>query len=44
MSGFDLGKKAKKEILSDLESIGIDRAFIYPELEYTAEKIKRRYF
>lgn len=39
-----IGKKAKKEILSDLESIGIDRAFIYPELEYTAEKIKRKYF
>lgn len=37
-------KKAKKGILSDLESIGIDKAFIYPELEYTAEKIKRKYF
>lgn len=39
-----VGKKAKKEILSDLESVGIDKAFIYPELEYTAEKIKRKYF
>lgn len=37
-------RRAKKEILSDLESIGIDKAFIYPELEYTAEKIKKKYF
>mgnify|MGYP003297077817 CR=1 FL=1 len=36
--------KAKKEIMLDLESVGIDKAFIYPELEYTAEKIKRKYF
>lgn len=39
-----IGKKFKKEILSDLESIGIDNAFIYPELEYTADKIKKKYF
>ena len=39
-----IDKKAKKEILKDLESIGIDRAFIYPELEYTAEKIKNIYW
>lgn len=37
-------RRSKKEILSDLESIGIDKAFIYPELEYTAEKIKGKYF
>ena len=37
-------RNAKREILQDLESIGIDRAFIYPELEYTAEKIKKKYF
>lgn len=37
-------KRAKKEILTDLANIGIDKAFIYPELEYTAEKIKRKYF
>lgn len=39
-----IDKRAKKEILSDLECIGIDKAFIYPELEYTAEIIKRKYF
>ncbi len=39
-----IDKKAKKEMLKDLESIGIDRAFIYPELEYTAEKIKNTYW
>ncbi len=39
-----INKKTKKEILKDLESIGIDRAFIYPELEYTAEKIKNTYW
>ena len=37
-------RNAKREILQDLESIRIDRAFIYPELEYTAEKIKKKYF
>ena len=39
-----INKKAKKEILKDLESIGIDKSFIYPELEYTAEKIKNTYW
>lgn len=38
-----IDKKAKKEIISDIESIGIDKAFIFPELEYTAEKIKNRF-
>lgn len=37
-------KKAKKELLSDLASVGVDKPFIYPELEYTAEKIKKKYF
>jgi hypothetical protein len=35
--------KVKSEIISDLESVGIDRAFIYPEMEYTAEKIRQKY-
>lgn len=35
--------KYKSCILKELESIGIDRAFVYPELEYTAEKIKKKY-
>lgn len=33
----------KSCILKELESIGIDKAFVYPELEYTAEKIKKKY-
>lgn len=36
--------KHKFCILKELESIGIDKAFVYPELEYTAEKIKEKYF
>lgn len=35
--------KHKSCILNELESIGIDKAFVYPELEYTAEKIKKKY-
>lgn len=35
---------AKKSILAELRRIGIDIAFIYPELEYTAKKIKARYW
>lgn len=35
--------KYKSCILNELESIGIDKAFVYPELEYTAEKIKKKY-
>lgn len=34
----------KKNILAELRRIGIDIAFIYPELEYTAKKIKERYW
>lgn len=39
-----ISKKSKKSILSDLESVGIDKSFVYPELEYTAEKIRKKYF
>lgn len=35
--------KYKCCILKELECIGIDKAFVYPELEYTAEKIKKKY-
>ena len=35
--------KYKPRILEELEIIGIDKAFVYPELEYTAEKIKKKY-
>lgn len=33
----------KKEMLADLAIIGIDKAFVYPELEYTAKKIVQQY-
>ena len=33
----------KKTIMKDLETIGISKAFVFPELEYTAEMIKKKY-
>lgn len=33
----------KKKILNELKRIGIDINFIYPELEYTAKKIKMKF-
>lgn len=36
--------KSKKQILSDLSCIGVDEAFVFPELEYTAKKIKNQFF
>lgn len=33
----------KKKILFELQNIGIDRAFIYPETENIASRIKKRY-
>lgn len=33
----------KKKILSELSHIGIGADYIYPELEYTAKEIKRKY-
>ena len=38
-----INKKYKKAILNELATIGIDQAFIYPELEYTARKIATDY-
>ena len=35
--------KNKKRILKDLSSIGIGADYIYPELEYTAKEIRRKY-
>ena len=37
-------EKSKKKILKDLASLGIDKAFVFPELEYTAEMVKNKYF
>lgn len=33
--------KSKRNILMELEKLGIDKSFVYPELEYTAEKVKK---
>lgn len=35
--------QSKPQIRKELQSIGIDIAFIYPELEYTAAKLKQKY-
>ena len=35
--------KSKKKILSELSHVGIGADYIYPELEYTAKEIKRKY-
>ena len=35
--------KNKKRILKDLSYIGIGADYIYPELEYTAKEIRRKY-
>lgn len=35
--------KSKKKILKELSYVGISADYIYPELEYTAKEIKRRY-
>lgn len=36
--------KCKKRIIRELSTIGIDKAFVFPELEYTAAKIKDQYY
>jgi hypothetical protein len=35
--------KHKKKILKELSYVGIGADYIYPELEYTAKEIKRRF-
>lgn len=35
--------KNKKKILRDLSYVGISADYIYPELEYTAKEIKRKF-
>ena len=35
--------KQKKKIISELASVGIDKAFVYPELVHTSEKLKNKY-
>ena len=36
-------KKKKKEILKELSTLGIDESYVYPELQYTAKKVKDTY-
>lgn len=36
-------KNKKQHILNELAVLGIDKAFVYPELEYTAEKIRSKF-
>lgn len=35
--------KRKKRILQELEYVGVDKSFIFPELTYATEKIKNKY-
>lgn len=41
-SSIVIPSKCKKQILSQLEHIGIDEAYVYPEAEYIAKRIKRQ--
>ena len=36
--------KHRKRIIQELAIFGIDRAFVFPELEYTAEMVKNKFF
>lgn len=36
--------KHRKRMAQELATVGIDRAFVYPELEYTAEMVKNKFF
>ena len=38
-----IDKKKKKEILKELCTLGIDESYVYPELQYTAKKVKDIY-
>lgn len=36
--------QCKKRILKELDQFGISQSFIFPETEYTAKEIRKRYF
>lgn len=38
-----IDKKRKNNILHELKTLGIDEAYVYPELQYTAKKLKKIY-
>ena len=38
-----IDKKKKREILKELCTLGIDESYVYPELQYTAKKVKDTY-
>lgn len=40
---FIISKKHKKDILKELSNIGINEAFVYPDLEHLCENIKNEY-
>ena len=39
-----IDSKYRKRIVQELATVGIDRAFVYPELEYTTEMVKNKFF
>jgi hypothetical protein len=39
-----ISKSDKDKILRELDTIGINKSFLFPELEYTAEEIKNKYY
>lgn len=38
-----IDKKKKSRILQELRTLGIDESYVYPELQYTARKLKKIY-
>ena len=36
--------KYKEKILQELECLNINEQYLFPELEYTAKNIKKKYF
>lgn len=38
-----IDKRIKNNILHELKTLGIDKAYVYPELQYTARKLKNIY-
>lgn len=35
--------KYREKIIEELATVGIDKAFVFPELEYTAEMVRNKY-
>jgi hypothetical protein len=43
-SSIIIPSKYKKRILKELDEFGIDQSFVYPEVEYTAKRIKNKFY